>query len=427
MAIVLCSEAQPGMVLSADVKDRQGQVLITRGATLTEAHLRALKIRGVNAIHVVDPTEEASKKTVLSPEDMSQARQQVEALFRLNAAHRGHPFIKTLHSQYLLRVTRHESGKSLAQPPETLAMNQFSRLAPDTEEADLDEPSLDHLVMRTQTVASMPSIYHQLLEIVNDERSSAKDIARVISVDTGLTARLLRLVNSPFYGFPGKIETVSRAVAIVGVNELCQLAMATTVINTFNRALAGKMDIKGFWKHSLACAALCRALALRRREPNPELHFVIGLLHDIGRLVLFTHMPQKTAAVWMKELRGNEAAYRHEAAEWAFDHCDVGQALLNAWGLPDSLSEPVGNHHHPARNPSYPMETAVVHTANIIANVLYAAPVENPREACPTAPPFTPSAWDMLALSPDIVPQIMQEAALQVKELSSVFELETGS
>ncbi len=422
MAVILCAEARQGMMLAADVTDRQGRVLITRGTVLSDAHLRALNIRGIHAVHIKDAEEDAVSPE-LPPENVGRLRKHLDAYFRFNAQHLAHPFIATLYTQHKLRVARFLAAPEERSAEQVQGASNTSLATAGAEESDQEFPSLDTLIRMTQTVATLPSLYHQLVQIVNDERSSVDDIGRVVSTDTGLTARLLCLVNSPVYGFPSKIDTISRAVTIVGVNGLCQLAMATTVINAFNRALAGKMNIERFWRHSLACAAIGRALAVRRRQPNPETHFVIGMLHDIGQLVLLNHSSRKAAEAFAMCGRDNIALHQAEKALYSFHHGEVGKALLEAWGLPASLAEPVGAHHHPKASSTYFTESACVHVANIMAHVLFAEPVEDSPSAALPLPPFLPAAWEALALSQDVAPPIMQEVLLQVKELGSIFDL----
>ena len=118
------------------------------------------------------------------------------------------------------------------------------------------------------SVSSLPGVYLRLSNVVGDPRSSASDVGRVIADDPGLTARLLRLVNSAMYGFPSKIETVSRAISIVGTQQLQDLALATSVIRLFANMPQELVTMESFWRHSVACGVAARALAGRRREPN---------------------------------------------------------------------------------------------------------------------------------------------------------------
>ena len=130
------------------------------------------------------------------------------------------------------------------------------------------------------SVSSLPGVYLRLSSVVADPRSSSADVGRVIAEDPGLTARLLKLVNSAMYGFPSKIETVSHAISIVGTAQLQDLALATSVVRLFASMPQELVTMEAFWRHSVACGIAARALAPRRREVNVDL--VLGDVH-VGR------------------------------------------------------------------------------------------------------------------------------------------------
>ena len=110
-----------------------------------------------------------------------------------------------------------------------------------------------NLVAGVSTLVSLPSVYMRLTKVIDQRTSSARDIGKIVSEDPGLTARLLRLVNSAYYGFPQRIETVSRAISVIGTHQLVDLALATSVIEIFKKIPHEIVDMESFWKHSLAC------------------------------------------------------------------------------------------------------------------------------------------------------------------------------
>ena len=142
-------------------------------------------------------------------------------------------------------------------------------------------------------LASLPHIFTEINRVISDPRSSAIHVANVISKDPNLTTKLLRIVNSAFYGFPSKIDTISRAVTILGSKQLSTLALGTSVLEIFKDIPADLVDMKSFWEHSVACGAAARMIASYRNIVNTERLFVAGLLHDIGRLVTYKYLPQQ--------------------------------------------------------------------------------------------------------------------------------------
>ncbi len=269
------------------------------------------------------------------------------------------------------------------------------------------------------SVATLPGVYLRLSAVVSDPRSSAADVGLVIADDPGLTARLLKLVNSAMYGFPSRIETVSHAISIVGTAQLQDLALATSVIRLFASVPEQLVTMESFWRHSVACGVAARALASRRHEANVERYFVAGLLHDIGRPIMYMRVPAEAQAAVNQSLETGVPLYESEHAVLGFDHTHVGQALLDQWKLPLSLREPVAHHHFPGRALRFPIETAVVHVADLIANALRLG-----SSGEPGVPPLAAGAWETIGLSPQVLPDVLAEAELHYEAAVQVIALD---
>jgi len=269
-------------------------------------------------------------------------------------------------------------------------------------------------------VASLPDVYVRLSSVVADPRSSAADVGLVIAEDPGLTARLLKLVNSAMYGFPSKIETVSHAISIVGTAQLQDLALATSVIRLFASMPQELVTMESFWRHSVACGVAARALASRRREVNVERFFVAGLLHDIGRPIMFMQVPEEARAAVTRSRETGESLYLVEHQVLGFDHSHVGHALLEQWKLPPSLRESVAQHHYPERASRFPVETAVVHVADVIANALRFG-----SSGEPGIPALHAKSWDAIGVPATVLSDVIgeveehYETAVQVMALDA--------
>ena len=269
------------------------------------------------------------------------------------------------------------------------------------------------------SVASLPGVYLRLSAVVSDPRSSAADVGRVIAEDPGLTARLLKLVNSAMYGFPSKIETVSHAISIVGTAQLQDLALATSVIRLFANMPESLVTMESFWRHSVACGVTARAIASRRRELNVERYFVAGLLHDIGRPILFMQVPAEARAAVLRSRETGEPLFQVEHALLGFDHTHVGHALLDLWKLPPSLREAVAHHHYPERAQRFPVETAVVHIADLLANALGFG-----TSGEPGIPPLDSRAWDCVGLAPTVLDDLLDESERHYQAAVQVIALD---
>ncbi|MFN8009171.1 MAG: HDOD domain-containing protein [Terriglobia bacterium] len=253
------------------------------------------------------------------------------------------------------------------------------------------------------TVPSLPAIFSKINEAVNDPRNSITEISNIISEDPGLSARLLRLVNSAFYNFPSRIETISRAVTIVGTQQLRDLALATSVLKLFKGVEKDLVNMEQFWKHSIACGVAARVLASYRRENNNERFFLSGVLHDIGRLILYIRKPELARAALIKANDTRTLLHKVEFEEAGFDHATVGGALLRFWNLPATLEEIVTFHHTPTKSKRYPVETALIHVADAIVHVLRLG-----SSGERYVPPIDPQAWESLGLSASILPPALE-------------------
>jgi putative nucleotidyltransferase with HDIG domain len=216
---------------------------------------------------------------------------------------------------------------------------------------------------------SLPQIFIELKQVMNDPSSSAADLADVISQDTGLSAFLLRMVNSAFYSFPSQIDTISRAVAVIGTRQLSTLALGTSVMDMFKDMAAKAIDLELFWQHSFACGTIARELASILGNASPERCFVAGILHDIGRPVLINAMPERAiAAADISEFKKAQL-HRAERITIGFDHAHLGGMLLRKWNLPFPLVSAVLYHHNPNKAKKYP-EARIVYFSNIITKAL---------------------------------------------------------
>lgn len=269
----------------------------------------------------------------------------------------------------------------------------------------------EDLVNDTVELASLPHVVMRALELLNDSQTSASDIGAVIAEDPALTAGLLKIVNSAFYGFPSRIDTVSRAITIVGTLELTDLVLGASAIQTFYRLPNHLTDMQVFWEHSLYTGVVARILARYLRAPNTERCFVLGLLHDIGSLVLYRQQPELSRRAL--ELAAGDSLPLHIAEDevFGFHHGEAGAALMEAWNLPESFREIARYHHQPSAAQRYRLETATIHLADVIAGIAHNTATGSRQVAA-----LEPGAWELTGLSVDIVEPVITAADAQFKE-----------
>ena len=146
-------------------------------------------------------------------------------------------------------------------------------------------------------LSSLPQIYFKINDVINDPESSFGDVAEIISNDVSLSVRLLKIVNSSFYNFPSEIDTISHAISIIGTSQLRDLALATMVMTAFEGVSEEFINMESFWKHSVGCGVAAWVIALNCSEANPERYYLTGILHDVGRLILFENHPEESRKI----------------------------------------------------------------------------------------------------------------------------------
>jgi HD-like signal output (HDOD) protein len=254
------------------------------------------------------------------------------------------------------------------------------------------------LAETVSNVPSLPAIFTRLSVAIEDPRSSIRDIESVVREDAALAGRLLRLANSAYFGFPARVDTLSRAITLVGSRQLRDLAIATSVIDTFRGVSPAHVTMESFWRHSIGSGLVARILSSWRREPNSEQYFVAGLLHDIGRLILFLKLGNDMSAVLEVAKSSGKMLFQCEQEHLGFDHAAVGGELLKRWNLPPHICSAVEFHHIPQRAGSHKQAAAMVHVADILINGI-ACGGSGERYV----PPLDSEAWQLLELSPSIV------------------------
>ncbi|MDK2955597.1 MAG: hypothetical protein PWQ57_1093 [Desulfovibrionales bacterium] len=405
MVVVSLDQLRPGMVLAADLFSPQGRRLAQKGERLDERRLRVCKVWGVTEAMVEEPSgEDASLEAGGSdPDALAQAEQAANVFFSLSDP--GLDVVQELRKVYVSRYAKRlERDPDAAQsPPQSPA--SIPPLGCDAEA----------IIRQELTLASLPDVFYRVVEALKSPRSSASYVAEVIGQDMSLSAKLLKMVNSPFYGFPNRIDTLPRAVAIVGANQLTNLAMGISVITLFQDVPAVLLDMRLFWRHSIGCGALARLLARNIGIDDAERVFVSGLLHDVGRLVMLRNFPGQAAAVLTKSHADLEPLYKTERTAWGFNHGTLAGQLLKAWRLPQQLLQNVGLHHAPGRADD-PRETSILHVADIMAHAMMLG-----SSGTPVAPKLDMQAWRRLNVSPRAVEHLSRVVDGYVEDLERVF------
>lgn len=224
------------------------------------------------------------------------------------------------------------------------------------------------LVAKNLKLVSLPEICIQVQELADSPMSTAESIGEVISTDSALSARLLKIVNSAFYGMPSRVDTISRAVNLLGMRELKNLTFAASAAEVFSDIPPDLVDMAGFWQHSIYTGLVARQLAQHCNVLHAERLFTAGLLHDVGRLLIYIKLPEQAKQAEIMRLESERHLCDIEDELMGFDHTEVGYALLSEWQLPANLCATIRYHHRPQDAHDAHLESAILHIADIVAH-----------------------------------------------------------
>jgi HD-like signal output (HDOD) protein len=216
---------------------------------------------------------------------------------------------------------------------------------------------------------TLPEICIKIQDVIYDPSSSAADIAKLISIDPSLSARLLKIANSPFYNFPSQIDELGRAINLIGTEDLYSLALATCTPGAFS-AMSNNdyIDIASYWHHSVMTGLIGRTLAQNCSLRHSESLFLAGLFHNLGQLVVLENMPEKYQKI--EELRNNhQAPWEIETEVLGYSYADVSTELLRCWNMPYNILELVKSQHNPALS-SEALPSSIMHIASRTASQL---------------------------------------------------------
>ncbi len=234
---------------------------------------------------------------------------------------------------------------------------------------------VNDILSKIEDLPTLPTVFAELERVLSDPKVTANEVANIIEKDMALAARILKVVNSAYYGFPKRISTISRSVVILGFNEIKNIALSISILDMFqSKQKQGGLDFEEFWKHSLAVGLISSLIARRigkEKIENPETAFISGLLHDVGRIVMDQYIPQYPKVIEIAKTK-HYLLTSVEVAVFGFTHMDIGRLLIKRWNLPENLTLVAGYHSKPLEKQSssnkkyFPLISAV-HVADIIA------------------------------------------------------------
>jgi HD-like signal output (HDOD) protein len=407
MEAVQTDKLKPGQILAEEVRDINGRLLLASGNEIQSNHIRIFKIWGISEVNVAGSSGSKEKfDPMLDPALVEQAVENMKLL--CSHVDMEHPAIREIFKiavQFRCKNNLVETGSSL---------HMTEREIPDTAQKIDFIRELDN---KTIILPEIPAVVFELNEVIANPMSSAENIAEVVNRSPSLTALLLKIVNSSFYGFPSKIDKVSHAVTLIGTREISGLALGISILSIFKNIPKEIIDMYSFLRHSLACGILARVLAAHLNVPQTEQLFVSGLLHDLGRLILYIYFPKESHNIINRSRNRFKLLYKEEKDYLGCDHAQVGSQLMKQWKLPVALENNVLYHHRPS-DAQQPLPAAIVNLADVIVNSLG---IGGSGERF--IPPLDYAAWKNLELPTSCFEKVIGQATHQFKALETILHV----
>jgi putative nucleotidyltransferase with HDIG domain len=262
----------------------------------------------------------------------------------------------------------------------------------------MDPNLLRSQIEQIDTLPTIPSVLKKLLKVIENPKISLAEVGSFIQSDPVLTSRVLKMVNSPIYGFPGRISAIQQALILLGLNVVRGLLLGVSVFEVMQKSMVG------LWDHSLGCAIAARIIAKKKNIPEPEEISIAGLLHDIGKVVMILRYKEEYAKVVKEAETKDLLIVEAEKKIFEITHADSGAWIARKWNFPQSLVEIIEYHHKPNLAKSLPVQAAIVHLADILTRAVgfgFSGDIH--------VPAVNPAAWELLGLSDSDLREILDE------------------
>jgi len=271
---------------------------------------------------------------------------------------------------------------------------------------------LENILSEVKNLPTLPTVYSTLSEAVDDPKTSANKLSKIISSDQTSAFKVLQVANSPFYGFRGRIDTISQAIIYLGFTEVKNIVFALSVINVFSKdKILQDLRPVDLWAHSIGVGIITRAIGHELGEKKLENFFLSGILHDIGKIVLLEFAHSEYSKVLDLVKTNNCLIKEAENEIFGFDHGKLGYIIAEKWKLPQSIQETILQHNMETFGSDDEVLIASVHVADIVARILELGyPGDN------LIPKPNPAVWEILNLSNEFFPYIRSSVEEDYKQ-----------
>jgi putative nucleotidyltransferase with HDIG domain len=279
---------------------------------------------------------------------------------------------------------------------------------------------LDDVVSDLTDMPALPTVVARLTRLIADPKTTASDINHALLADPGLVTKILKLVNSPYYGFSRRITTITNAVVILGFNQVRNLAMSAYIFDAFARRGSPLLDVDGLWRHSIGVAFMAAKIAKSIGSKGSKMEedaFICGLLHDLGKFIMNQKAPEHLGMVMETVGRDGVLFFEAEKLRLGYDHAELGALILEKWNLPRAIVDVVRCHHNPMSAPRESLaQCCAVWTADVVSRALL---MGNGGDG--GIPRLTPDVWRQTGLDWKRLEDIIRKVAAEYSKSDAFF------
>lgn len=284
---------------------------------------------------------------------------------------------------------------------------------------DPNQVKMKKVLDQISGLPTLPAVISQVTKLMQNPRVSANEVGQAISNDQALATKILKVVNSSFYGFPSRITTITHAIVILGFNSIRATALSASVFQTFGKSdKESSFNREAFWKHSIAVGAAAKILAKKMQMKEIEETFLAGLMHDLGKVVLDQFMHEQFEEIIAYVKTNNCIISNAERAVIGVTHADIGMWLAQKWNLNQEFIYIIGNHHSPTSASDYFKINSIIHVADIL---IRAMDIGNSGDNL--IPKVNIAAWKLLNIQDDDLPLIFKDIAEEVQKAEIFYNI----
>jgi HD-like signal output (HDOD) protein len=276
-------------------------------------------------------------------------------------------------------------------------------------------PLASELVQACTSIFTLPALHSHVRDVVDDPNSSMEELANILKLDPAISARLLRIANSPSYGRAKQVDTISHAVNLIGVEAVRDLVAANTISQTFSGMLPQFMDAARFWRKSLFCALVAEKMATSCGVDDSERCFVEGLLRDIGHFVLYQTVPQRAQSALIEAGYLEASLAEVEQSNIGCDFAEVGAELLRSWEMPLHIEQAIRCQLSPKDAGEFALHASIVHLAGVVADHEELEPSRRPSVL-----PFSPHAITATGFVLTNLPALLTDVHAQLRDTLAI-------